>query len=322
VSYRSLAVLVGVVAGLAGLGSAVAVSGGGAAAVSSYLRGPVRVWVVPYRSHGGESRRIYLDLPAWYGARRHPPIPLVISPHGRQARAQANSDLWGQLPARGAFAVANPEGQGRVLGNESWGYPAQIADLARMPIFLRRALPWLRFDRRRMYAVGGSMGGQEALLLVARYPRLLGGVVAFDAPTDLAERYHDLRVLHNGVYLRRLMRREVGGPPSVVPGLYAARSPLRFAARIASSHVPVELWWSRRDHVVVDQAEQSGRLYRLIKKLNPQAPVRQIVGCWSHMAEMSWRADLPRALRWLGLLARATARYRPASGGRSHGHGC
>jgi hypothetical protein len=76
--------------------------------------------------------------------------------------------------------------------------------------------------------------------------------------------------------------------------------------------VPVELWWSRRDQVVVDQAGQSGRLYRLIKRLNPDAPVRQLIGNWPHMAEMSWKADLPQALRWLGLLTPATGEPSPA----------
>jgi pimeloyl-ACP methyl ester carboxylesterase len=297
--------LLAVAWGLAGL-LAVA-SSSGSASVSSYVRGQVRVWVIVYRAHDGKRRRAYLDLPRWYGPKLNPRLPLVISPHGRQARAQANSALWGNLPARGSFAVVNPDGEGRVLGNESWGDPGQIADLARMPVLLKQALPWLRLNRRRVYAVGGSMGGQEALLLLGRYPRLLAGVAAFDAPTDLAERYRDLRLLRHGLYLRRLMLREVGATPAAAPRLYAARSPLQFATQIASSHVPVELWWSRRDRVVVDQAKQSGRLYRLLMKLNPQAPVRQIVGNWGHMAEMSWRTDLAGAVRWLGLLPRSAS---------------
>jgi len=57
-----------------------------------------------------------------------------------------------------------------------------------MPEILRETLPWLRIDRRRIYAVGGSMGGQEALLLLAKYPDLLAGAVSFDAPTNMATR--------------------------------------------------------------------------------------------------------------------------------------
>ena len=37
-----------------------------------------------------------------------------------------------------------------------------------MPCARRRAFPWLRIDAKRIYAIGDSMGAQEALLLAAR----------------------------------------------------------------------------------------------------------------------------------------------------------
>lgn len=276
---------------------------GRSASASWYVRGPVRIWVVPYRAHNAKWRRIYLDLPRWYGARRHPPLPLILSPHGRQSTARHNSALWGPLPAVDGFAVANPEGEGRVLGNESWGDPGQIADLGRIPTLLRRALPWLQIDSHRIYAVGGSMGGQEALLLGARHPGLLAGIIAFDAPTNLAARYYALARLRNGAYLQRLMRREVGGTPQTAPSQYEQRSPLDYTHEIAFAGIPIELWWSRRDSVVIDQATQSGLLYRRIKTLDPSARIHEVIGNWPHMAEMNWQTDLPRALRWLGLRA-------------------
>lgn len=280
------------------------------ASASWYVRGPVRIWLVPYRAHNGKWRRIYLDLPRSYGPKRHPSLPLVISPHGRQSTARHNSSLWGPLPALDRFAVANPEGEGRTLGNESWGDPGQIADLARIPTLLHRKLPWLHIDRRRIYAVGGSMGGQEALLLLAHDPRLLAGVVAFDAPTNLAARYYALARLRNGPYLQRLMRREVGGTPQTASAQYQQRSPLDHARKIAFAGVPIELWWSRHDGVVVDQASQSGLLYQHIETLNPTAPIHQVIGNWPHMAEMNWQTDLPRALRWLGLFPTRSGRRR------------
>jgi pimeloyl-ACP methyl ester carboxylesterase len=146
------------------------------------------------------------------------------------------------------------------------------------------------------------MGGQEALLLLAEHPTLLSGVVAFDAPTDLALRYRAIARLWNGAFLQRLMRKEVGGTPTTVPVRYADRSPLHFAANIARASVPIELWWSRRDQVVVDQPTQSGRLFRRIRQLNPGGRFREVIGTWSHMAEMSWREHALRAaLRWLGI---------------------
>src|SRR6188474_3246258 len=109
----------------------------------------VRVVAISYPAHDGLSRRAYLILPAWYGPRNHPAIPLVISPHGRGVGALANIHRWGDLPARGGFAVINPEGQGRKLTLFSWGDPGEIHDLAHMPEIAEAAVPWLRIDRRR-----------------------------------------------------------------------------------------------------------------------------------------------------------------------------
>ena len=259
----------------------------------------VRILVFGYRAHDGLRRLAVLVLPRWYGPHRHPPIPLVISPHGRGEDAMENASVWEGLPARGPFALVSPDGQGRRIERFSWGDRGQIDDLARMARLVRRAFPWLRLDGR-VYAVGASMGGQETLLLVARHPSLLSGAVAFDAPTSMRLRYRDFRLLRDGSRLQRLARFEIGGTPRQSPRRYADRSPLVFARRIAFSGVPLQLWWSRRDRVVVDQAEQSGLLYRLIEWLNPRAPVVQFVGTWAHTAELPSR--LPLALERLGLL--------------------
>lgn len=259
-------------------------------------------WTIHYRAHDGVLRRAFVLLPAWYGPDRDPPIPLIVSPHGRGIDALANTRIWGDLPARGGFAVVNPEGQGRRLRLFSWGDPGQIDDLGSLPADIERSLPWLRIDRRRVYAVGGSMGGQEALLLAARRPRMLAGVAAFDAPADLALRYRDFEGLRRGAWLRRLAREEVGGTPASDSAAYAARSPLDHAAALAFSGVPLELWWSTRDRVVADGRAQAGALFRRILALNPRAPVVQVVGRWGHCRELRWNRALPTALRLLGLL--------------------
>jgi pimeloyl-ACP methyl ester carboxylesterase len=224
----------------------------------------------------------------------------VISPHGRGDGGWSNATRWGELPARGRFAVVNPEGQGRRLARYSWGAPGQIDDLARMPALVERAFPWVRVDRRRVYAIGESMGGQETLLLVARHRSLVADAAVFDVPTDMALRYHDFLELRDGAALQRLARVEIGGSPATRPEGYEARSPSDLARAIAFSEVPLELWWSVRDRVVVDEAAQSGRLYREIERLNPRAPVREVVGRWAHTAE--WSTRLPLALRSLGVV--------------------
>ena len=274
-----------------------------------------RTWAIRYRAHDGRVRVAYVLLPRWYGPRAHPRIPLVISPHGRGVSGLANTTLWGDLPAIGGFAVVNPDGEGAVLGAYSWGAPGQVDDLARMPAIVHRALPWLRIDRARIYAFGGSMGGQETLLLIARHPQLLAGAAAFDPVVDFAHQYRRYgRLACNaqcrgqlgasvGAVLRRLARTEVGGDPATARHAYAVRSPVTYARAIADACVPLQLWWSRRDRIVVDPESQSGRLLHETRRLNPAAPIVGIEGMWVHSAEMRPHSRLPFALALFGLLS-------------------
>jgi poly(3-hydroxybutyrate) depolymerase len=192
--------------------------------------------LIHYRAHDGAIRPAWLFLPAGYHGQR---VPLVISPHGRGVDESDNALFWGDLPGEGGFALIDPAGEGRRLHWYSWGDPGQIADLARMPQIARR---WgVNVDPRHIYAFGGSMGGQETLLLVARYPHLLAGAAAFDPATDMARRYRDFAELRDGRLLRRLAREEIGGTPRQVPEAYAVRSPDHYEVAIARSGVPLQL---------------------------------------------------------------------------------
>jgi dipeptidyl aminopeptidase/acylaminoacyl peptidase len=284
----------------------------------------IRMLTIRYTTHAGAQRSATVVLPAWYGPSRNPRVPLVISPHGRNGTGRENAGYWGNLPAVGGFAVVNPDGMGRRLPRNSFGYSGQVDDLARMPDLLTTALPWLRIDRERIYALGSSMGGQETLLLVARHPGLLAGAVAMDSVTDLSRRYGqmpetecDASCLRHygrpyGQILQQKLAQEVGGGPSRNPRAYALRSPLLLAKRIADSHVPLSIWWSTVDRVVTDQAHQSGALYRALRLLDQCAPVSSYVGTWRHSHEMRAGQLLPLALVKLGLLTKASHRL-PAS---------
>ena len=262
----------------------------------------VRRLGISYRAWDGLRRTAYVVVPRWYEPARDPRMPLVISPHGRGLDARVNLRFWGGLPAFGPFAVVSPEGQGRVLTRYSWGWRSQIDDLARMPAILAKQLPWLRIDPHQIYAVGSSMGGQETLLLVARFPHLLAGAAALDSDTNLAVRYRAFRRLHDGARLQQLARIEVGGTPASDPSAYAVRSPIHWAAAIARSGVPLHIWWSYRDRIVRDQRDQSGLLFRTIRRLRPRAPVTEYVGKWAHSTEYHASARLPLALVELGLI--------------------
>lgn len=268
----------------------------------------MRRLTIRYRAHTGATLAALVVLPRWYGPANNPPIPLVISPHGRGVEPGANADIWGNLPALGSFAVVNPEGQGSRLEAYSWGDEGQIADLAKMPRLVTQALPWLRIAPHRVYAIGGSMGGQETLLLLAKHSRLLAGAISFDAPTNMAARYTAFPQLRNGFRLQELARIEFGSVPRRNSDAYADRSPIFYAREIAGSGVPLQIWWSTRDRIVVNQASESGLLYRAIRHLNPHAPVSQFVGTWGHTAEMRPTDAMPIALERLGLLRFAPAR--------------
>jgi poly(3-hydroxybutyrate) depolymerase len=273
----------------------------------------VQLRTVEYTAHDGRRRLAYVLLPAWYGPRRNPPLPLVISPHGRGANGLSNAGFFGDLPNAG-FAVLSPDGMGRRMKLFSYGYAGQIDDLARLPQIVEDALPWVRFDRARVYAVGSSMGGQETALLVARHPRLLAGAAAMDSVTDLARRYRQLPALpcnarcerrFPGGYGRNLqanLRREIGGSPQAQPAAYAARSALSQARAIARSGVPLQLWWSTRDRIVFDQRHQSEALFHALRRVDPCAPVSAYRGTWAHSHELRASALLPVVLREFGLL--------------------
>jgi poly(3-hydroxybutyrate) depolymerase len=264
---------------------------------------PVRRWNVRYRAHNRLPRPAIVLVPSQYGpAHRPPPLPLVISPHGRGVRAQGNAGLWGDLPARGNFAVLCPGGMGRRIPLDSWGYRGQIDDLARVPDIAVETLPWLRVNRERIYGVGGSMGGQEILLLLGQHPHLMAGVAAFDSVANFYRRYREFAELPNGRVVQATARFEVGGTPQTNPEGYVLRSPTHWTRQIAASGVPLQMWWSTEDKVVTDQKHQSGALFNEIKRLRKHGRLDSVVGTWAHSHEMRFDTQLPQALVWLGLL--------------------
>lgn len=285
-----------------GIAALLTLSAGAAVAATERLDGvgrSPRELTIAYRAHDGRTSHAVVLLPSWYGKRRAPALPLVISPHGRGMYGRTNAELWGDLPTLGGFAVVNPDGEGEHLsGRFSWGAPGAIDDLARMPEIVQHALPWLKLDLHRIYAVGGSMGGQETLLLLGTHPRLLAGAVAVDPAVDFALRYHDF-----DRDTRRLARREVGGTPATEPQLYAERTPLTEVRTIATCGVELQIWWSRKDQIIRHSNLHSGLLIHRIRQLNPHAPLTVRTGTWRHTYPLRWDRELPTMLAGLHLLS-------------------
>src|SRR5690242_19856288 len=83
----------------------------------------VALWTIRYHGADGRVHRVAVRLPARYGPARRARLALVLSPG-------AGRKLWGDLPARGDFAVATPLGA------------ADADELAELPKAVRSALPW------------------------------------------------------------------------------------------------------------------------------------------------------------------------------------
>ena len=272
-----------------------------------------------YISHDGREPARLRRAPVLVRPRRRiPPIPVVISPHGRNANGLSNSKYFGNLPAVGKFAVISPDGMGRKDTYKSYGYKGQIDDLARMPELAEAAFPWLRLDHDRVYALGSSMGGQETALLVAQHPELLAGAAAMDSVTDLTRRYGQLLTVPcdrkclkkwgkpYGYILQAAMRREVGGSPTENPARVRAPQPAQpGAGDRALRRARSRSGGARRTRSSSTSSTSPARLFQTRPQSStPCAPVSAYEGRWKHSSRDARHRAAPDRAR----------RLRPASG--------
>ena len=139
--------------------------------------------------------RVGAEAPSASAAARH------LAARAQQLRAEQRARLLAE-PARRRAVRARLPGRARARAQRqtvhvdlppnpslfTYGNVGHVHDLARMPQIVEATLPWLELQRDRIYVLGSSMGGQETLLLAARYPKALAGghgklagAAAFDA---------------------------------------------------------------------------------------------------------------------------------------------
>ena len=173
---------------------------------------------VEYRAHNGlrPPRRGLAPRPGTRG-HNNPPLPLVISPHGRGGQGSSNATFWGTLPDDRRLRRRQPGREWAAASTAfSYGYRGQIDDLARMPAIVEeQRCHGCTSTSAAFTPSGSSMGGQETLLLVARHPSLLAGAAALDSVTDMDA--PGLRPAVHGArscaLLQMKMRSELGGTP-------------------------------------------------------------------------------------------------------------
>ena len=180
--------------------------------------------------------------------------PLVVHLHGGptgQALADWNARVqW--LVQRGC-AVLQPNyrgstGYGRAYTQAlagRWG-DRDVADAA---AGIRHAVKEGWCDPNRIVLMGGSAGGFTALLVAAKHPDLVRGVIALYPVTDLLDLAATTHRFESGYHLRLV------GPLPDAADRYRERSPLTLAGEIRA---PVLLLHGRADRSV--RPEQSERL--------------------------------------------------------------
>ena len=166
------------------------VASGIAVAGSAAPRAAVRVWTSTTPRTTATTASPTSCSPPGTGPRSTRAIPVIISPHGRNANRLSNTKYFGNLPAIGRFAVISPDGMGRTHTSKSYGYKGQIDDLAKMPEFAEaRASRGSASTGRASMRIGSSMGGHETLCSSRATRDLLAGAAAMDSVTDLSRRY-------------------------------------------------------------------------------------------------------------------------------------
>ena len=219
-------------------------------------------------------------------------LPLLVAAHPAGG-ASTCVDQIASLAGRFDFVLACLDGQGISTRAFSYGAPGQIADLAAAPRLIAGRLPGMKLDARKLYLVGSSMGGTEALLVGLRYPGAYSETVALDPVTDLGFRFNSLPLVR-----RNQLESECAGPPTLRGSCYSVRSPIAYVGKRAVGSAVLNVWWSTTDPVS-GAPQQVPRFLAAQRGLMQPGQLRERVGAWGHGAlwdradhRAAWLIDL------------------------------
>jgi esterase/lipase len=249
------------------------------------------------------------------------PIPLVIAPHPITWTAEQDYHVgldglfrkyhrgYYGLAEKHGVIIALPHGHHHKEDLCSLAGPEQIADM----IYLVEGLSDFdyRVDRRRVFACGLSMGGQEALVLAGMHPEKITAVFVFNPIVDLAAWHEELATSEipeiREYNTAARIANEVGGLPSEVPEAYAQRSATHYVEGLR--YVPTMIYWSEQDLVVPRQVTRHTiPLYQAVKSLDISSPMAEynhtrMHGALEYDQVTRWQlhewCDYDLAIRWL-----------------------
>jgi len=209
---------------------------------------------------------------------------LIISPHFFGATYFENYYLgaasmiepfkgWQGIASKYNVLIAIPLGHGRVLDRISLAYEGQMKDLSELPYLLELK----GYKIGKVYAGGISMGGMETLTLVGKYPKIFTAAFSYNGIADLSSWYEDIiagktdkKMIDMSV--PKLIIEEIGSTPQKNQEEYLKRSAINYIENL--SKVPIMIYWSEKDSIVVNQqTKQTKMLADKIRLNNPKAEI-------------------------------------------------
>jgi len=188
-----------------------------------------------------EGGALTLDL---YRSASATALPVVIQIYGGAWRSGEPGDdaAFASALARRGYLVAAIDY--RHAPRSRW--PAQIDDV-------RAAVDWVVMhageyggDPQLIALVGRSSGGQLALVEAYTDPSRFAAVIAYYAPTDLADGWRNPPV-PDPLPVRPVLETFLGGTPDALPERYLAASPVTYVSKRSPATL---LIYGARDHIV------------------------------------------------------------------------
>ena len=202
------------------------------------------------------------------------PVPLIIGVHGMSATGKGIRGFLAAEANNRGWLLAAPDMHGNYYvntGEYALAWPGAQHDIIDTIEYMASGY---NVDSSRIYIAGGSMGGQMAAMMAAKYPDVFAAAAPWKPITGLTDWYYELDALGDPFGDLVRIRREVAGTydgatPSEAPFGYQRRSPIQMPQN--SRPIPIKMWHDVDDVLV--SVHHSRDLKNAINSWSPITPV-------------------------------------------------
>ncbi|HID63263.1 MAG TPA: hypothetical protein EYP49_11070, partial [Anaerolineae bacterium] len=214
------------------------------------------------------SQQVWYQIPMSYTGSVS--VPLIIGIHGMgTGSGQGTRDFLAAEADERGWLLAAPDMHGsyyRNTGQYALAWPGAQHDIIDTVVYMASEY---EVDPSRIYVAGGSMGGQTAAMMTAKYPDVFAAAASWKPLTDLTDWYYELGALGNPWDNQGIIEDETGGTPVTRPFEYQRRSPMGVPQN--SRLTPIKMWHDVDDILV--PIHHSRDLKNSINNWNPPTPV-------------------------------------------------